>query len=156
MANGLTLIWLRAGRHRYRNRQSKASLLVFALIAALAIGGCTGSVGSAYDATAASEFVPHQTTIHQAIAAMGPPEEHERAPDGSERLLYFYFVPNDDTAEPKSQGTYIYFDSAGKFLRAETSHVTDLDACRKPADATAHQHRCPAWLGVVKRRLSGA
>lgn len=125
-------------------------LLVFLLTA------CSVHVGAPYNADKIDEFIPHQTTINQAIAALGVPQERERMPDGSERLLYFYFVPRDDVANPKSQGTYIYFDSAGRFLRAETSRLTDRNACRGSIDATVRESRCPAWVEVVRRRLSSA
>lgn len=125
-------------------------LLVFLLTA------CSFHVGAPYNADKIDEFIPHQTTINQAIAALGVPQERERAPDGSERLLYFYFVPRDDAANPKSQGTYIYFDSVGRFLRVETSRLIDRDACNRSACAIVRESRCPAWLEVVRRRLSNA
>lgn len=129
-----------------------ARKLVVALLFFLA--GCTANVGTPYDASAVDHFIPMKTSMDQVIATMGRPQDSSVARDGTTRLLYFYFTPNDDGVKPQSQGTYLYFDNDGKYMRAETSRLDRRcrHAARGPADGSA----CPIWFSEVIQRLSTA
>ena len=59
----------------------------------LLLAGCT-TIGRPYDASKIGQFVVGQTTVDQAIAALGEPQERETESDGTVRLHYQY-IPTD-------------------------------------------------------------
>lgn len=101
---------------------------VLALFVALPLAGCM-TMGHPYDAAKVGQFVVGQTTVDQAIAALGDPQERETESDGSVRLHYQY-IPGDARnlipftptgVHVKDQDSYIYFDRNGRYVRSETN-----------------------------------
>lgn len=109
------------------------SMTTFAAAAALALSlaGCATTVGKDFDQSKIGGFVAHQTTVDQVIAQLGQPQETESESDGTTRLHYQYvlskgsvsdyvpFAPVKANTDGKS--TFLYFDRAGKYLRAEST-----------------------------------
>jgi hypothetical protein len=99
----------------------------------LLMAGCATTVGRDYDQSKVAQFVPHQTTLDQVIAALGQPQERDTESDGSVRLHYQYIVAKWSVSDyvpfaPKSANTdgkdsYLYFDKAGRYLRAENNQA---------------------------------
>lgn len=105
--------------------------LTAVLAAALLMAGCATTVGRDYDQAKVTQFVAHQTTMDQVIAALGQPQERETESDGSVRLHYQYvvskgsvgdYVPFAPTkANVSGKDTFLYFDKAGRYLRSESN-----------------------------------
>ena len=106
---------------------------VLTVVAVLSLAACATTVGRDYDQSKVAQFVPHQTTLDQVIAALGQPQERETESDGSVRLHYQYIVAKGSVSDyvpfaPKSANTdgkdsYLYFDKAGRYLRAENNQA---------------------------------
>jgi hypothetical protein len=103
------------------------SKLVLALFVVL-LAGCT-TIGRPYDASKIGQFVVGQTTVDQAIAELGQPQERETESDGAVRLHYQY-IPTDARnlipftpagVHVKDQDTFIFFDRQGRYVRSETN-----------------------------------
>lgn len=105
--------------------------LAIAIMIMLAVTGCATTIGKDYDQGKVGQFVPHQTTMDQVIAALGQPQERETESDGTTRLHYQYIVAKGSVSDyvpfaPKSANTgskdsYLYFDKSGRYLRAENT-----------------------------------
>lgn len=101
---------------------------VLALFVVLPLAACM-TVGHPYDASKVGQFVVGQTTVDQAIAALGQPQERETESDGAVRLHYQYipddarnYIPfNPAGVHVQNQDTYIYFDRSGHYVRSETN-----------------------------------
>lgn len=101
------------------------------LFAAMLLAGCATTIGKDYDQNKVAQFVPHQTTMDQVISALGQPQERETESDGTTRLHYQYIVNKASVGDyvpfaPKGSSTtgkdtFLYFDRAGKYLRAENN-----------------------------------
>ena len=100
----------------------------------LALAGCATTVGKDFNQDAVTGFVPHQTTMDQAIAQLGQPQERETESDGSIRLHYQVvnskssaasYIPGVSmfagSTNTTGKSTFLYFDRAGKYLRAEST-----------------------------------
>lgn len=106
-------------------------MAAFSLTMALALTGCATTIGKDYDQGKVMQFVPHQTTMADVIAALGEPQERETESDGNTRLHYQYIVSKSSVGDfvpfaPKSanvgsKDTYLFFDRTGKYLRAENT-----------------------------------
>lgn len=106
-------------------------MAAFSLTVALALTGCATTIGKDYDQNKVGQFVPHQTTMAQVIAALGQPQERETESDSSTRFHYQYIVAKGSLSDyvpfaPKSantdgKDTFVYFDAQGRFLRAESN-----------------------------------
>lgn len=106
-------------------------MAAFSLTVALALTGCATTIGKDYDQGKVMQFVPHQTTMADVIAALGEPQERETESDGNTRLHYQYIVSKSSVGDfvpfaPKSanvgsKDTYLFFDRTGKYLRAENT-----------------------------------
>ena len=113
------------------------TLKLAALAAVLiALTGCATTIGRDYDQSKVTQFVPHQTTMDQVIAALGQPQEREAESDGTTRLHYQYissqssvgtYVPGvslfDHGVATKGKDTFLYFDKAGRYVRAENNET---------------------------------
>lgn len=105
--------------------------LAAAIMLMLLMAGCATTIGKDYDQGKVGQFVPHQTTLDQVIAALGQPQERETESDGSTRLHYQYIVAKGSVSDyvpfaPKSantdgKDTFLYFDKTGHYLRAENN-----------------------------------
>jgi hypothetical protein len=102
--------------------------LVLALLVVMLVAGCT-TIGHPYDASKIGQFVVGQTTVDQAVATLGEPQERETESDGAVRLHYQY-IPTDARnlipftptgVHVKDQDTYLYFDRSGHYVRSETN-----------------------------------
>lgn len=106
---------------------------VLAMVAVLGLAACATTIGKDYDQGKVTQFVPHQTTLDQVIAALGQPQERETESDGTTRLHYQYIVAKGSVSDyvpfaPKSANTdskdsYLYFDKSGRYLRAENNQA---------------------------------
>jgi len=105
--------------------------LAVAILVMLLIAGCATTIGKDYDQGRVAQFVPHQTTPDQVIAALGQPQERETESDGTTRFHYQYIVSKNSVgdyvpfapvkANTSDKDTYLYFDRNGKYLRAENT-----------------------------------
>jgi outer membrane protein assembly factor BamE (lipoprotein component of BamABCDE complex) len=108
-------------------------MAAFGLAVALVLTGCATTIGRDYDQNKVAQFVAHQTTLDQVIAALGQPQERETESDGSIRLHYQFIVSKGSVSDyvpfaPKSANTdskdsYLYFDKSGRYLRAENNQA---------------------------------
>ena len=97
----------------------------------LGLAGCATTIGRDYDQNKVTQFVPHQTTMDQVIAALGQPQERETESDGTTRLHYQFIVSKGSVgdyvpfapvkANTSDKDTYLYFDRNGTYLRAENT-----------------------------------
>lgn len=100
----------------------------------LALTGCATTAGKDFDQSKIGGFVAHQTTMEQVIAQLGQPQETETESDGSTRLHYQRIESKSSAASyipgvsmfagsttTSGKSTFIYFDRAGKYLRAEST-----------------------------------
>lgn len=104
---------------------------VLTMTALLALTACATTIGKDYDQTKVTQFVPHQTTLDQVIAALGQPQERETESDGTTRLHYQYIVSKSSVsdyvpfapvkANTDGKDTFLYFDRSGKYVRAENT-----------------------------------
>lgn len=95
------------------------------------LAGCATTIGKDFNQSTVQGFIPHQTTMDQAIAALGQPQERETESDGSTRLHYQFvvsktsvgdFVPFAPTsANVSGKDTFLYFDKSGRYLRSESN-----------------------------------
>lgn len=102
-----------------------------ATVVMLLMAGCATTVGKDYDQGKVSQFVPHQTTLDQVVAALGQPQERETESNGEVRLHYQYIVSKSSVsdyvpfapvkANTDGKDTFLYFDKAGRYLRAENN-----------------------------------
>lgn len=107
--------------------------LAAAMAAVMLMAGCATTMGRDYDQAKVTQFVPHQTTLGQVIAALGQPQERETESDGSVRLHYQYIVSKGSVsdyvpfapvkANTSDKDTFLYFDRNGKYLRAENNET---------------------------------
>jgi hypothetical protein len=104
---------------------------VLTIGAVLGLAACATTIGRDYDQSKVTQFVPHQTTMDQVIAALGQPQERETESDGSTRLHYQYIVSKNSVgdyvpfapvkADTSGKDTFLYFDRNGKYVRAENN-----------------------------------
>lgn len=110
----------------------KNSLKLAAVLAAVMLmAGCATTIGKDFNQDAVQGFVPHQTTMTQAIAALGQPQERETESDGTTRLHYQYVVSKTSVgdyvpfapvkANTSGNDTFLYFDKTGRYLRSESN-----------------------------------
>lgn len=110
----------------------KHSLKLAAVLAVMMLlVGCATTIGKDFNQSAVQEFVPHQTTMDQVIAALGQPQERETESDGTTRLHYQVIVSKSSVgdyvpfapvkANTSDKDSYLYFDRNGKYLRAENT-----------------------------------
>lgn len=110
----------------------KSNLKLTALLVVMTLlVGCATTIGKDYDQNKVAQFVPHQTTMDQVITALGQSQERETESDGTTRLHYQYIVNKASVGDyvpfaPKGSSTtgkdtFLYFDRAGKYLRAENN-----------------------------------
>ncbi|WP_201313588.1 hypothetical protein [Dyella sp. EPa41] len=105
------------------------------LFAAVLLAGCATTMGRDYDQSKVAQFVPHQTTMNQVIAALGQPQERETESDGTTRLHYQVIVSKSSVgdyipfapvkANVSDKDTYLFFDRNGTFLRAENTQSNE-------------------------------
>jgi hypothetical protein len=104
---------------------------ILAMVAVLGVAGCATTIGKDYDQGRVAQFVPHQTTLDQVIAALGQPQERETESDGTTRLHYQVIVSKSSVtdyipfapvkANVSGKDSYLYFDQSGRYLRSESN-----------------------------------
>jgi hypothetical protein len=107
-----------------------------AALAAIVLAGCATTGNKVVDKTAISALKPGVTTITQAEAALGPPFQETREPDGTDQLQYISKVRviDENTAYTtgskiprqieKTISSMLVFDQQGRFVHAWTSDKT--------------------------------
>jgi outer membrane protein assembly factor BamE (lipoprotein component of BamABCDE complex) len=103
--------------------------LFFTVLAATLLAGCM-TVGTKVDPAAVQQFKPGVTTLSDATAKLGQPNQTTQMPDGSTLLVYAYshsqasgssFIPIVGAfvghADANTQMTYLSFDKSGKFIK---------------------------------------
>ena len=112
--------------------------VVAAAVAALLLAGCASSAHKV-DPAAIASFQPGVTTIAQAEAALGPPFQSTRMPDGSQQLQYVSKsqelagdgLPTTGSQIPKhvekNVSTVLSFDAGGHFVSASSNSKTQQD-----------------------------
>lgn len=107
--------------------------VVAAAMAVLLLTGCATTSEHKFDATTVASFQPGVTTIAQAEAALGPPFQSTRMPDGGQQLQYvskYQEVAGDGTPTTGSQipkhvektvSTLLSFDQSGHFVSASSN-----------------------------------
>jgi hypothetical protein len=108
--------------------------LLFASLTAMMLAGCV-TTGTKVDPNVVSSFQPGVTTVQEAKARLGQPNQETSESDGTTILLYQYahaqasgssyipvvgaFVGSSDVS---NDSTTLTFDKGGKFVKA--SHTT--------------------------------
>lgn len=116
------------------------SKIVAAAMAVLLLAGCATPVRHAFDPATVATFHPGVTTIAQAEAALGPPFQATRMPDGTEQLQYVSKhqqlagdgMPVTGSQVPKRVETVVSttlsFDASGLFVRSWSNSKTRSNA----------------------------
>lgn len=110
--------------------------VVLALFVATLLAGCATTMGRDYDPSKINQFVPGKTTLSEVEAVLGQPQEQETESDGTTRLHYQYissqssvgsYIPGvsmfDHGVATKGKDTFLYFDKAGRYVRAENNET---------------------------------
>lgn len=110
--------------------------VVATAMVALLLAGCATTTEHKVDPAAVASFQPGVTTIAQVEAALGPPFQSTRMPDGSQQLQYvskYQEVSGDGMPVTGSQlpkrvqktvSTVLSFDQAGRFVSASSNSTT--------------------------------
>ena len=110
--------------------------VVVAAMAALLLAGCATSEQKKADPSTVASFQPGVTTIAQVEAALGPPFQASRMPDGSQQLQYvskYQEVSGDGMPTTGSQipkrvektvSTVLSFDQNGHFVSSSSNAKT--------------------------------
>jgi hypothetical protein len=125
-------------RVTYQSQDERGGVMnkaVAAVMAAMLLAGCASSPQKVDPATVAS-FQPGVTTVAQVEAALGPPFQASRMPDGSQQLQYvskYQEVSGDGLPTTGSQipkrvektvSTVLRFDQDGHFLSSSSNAKT--------------------------------
>lgn len=114
--------------------KNSLKLTVMLAVAMMLLAGCATTTGRDYDLSKVNQLVPGQTTVDQAVALLGEPQQRLNEGDGETVLIYEYvasqssvgtYIPVvglfDHGAKVKGKTTQLFFDKAGHYLRAETN-----------------------------------
>lgn len=106
-----------------------------AAMAAVVLAGCASTGNKHVDLSAVSSFKAGVTTIPQAEAALGPPFQESRQPDGTDQLQYVSTVKVPDNNMPttgsripakieETVSMMLAFDQSGRFIHAWSASKT--------------------------------